>query len=105
MKLALAALLLFLIASDSLAASRRPVPGPVPRRGEIGELVHGRANALYCGNIGFIDLGSAVDGPSYFFRRNNGRIVGRCGGYRRTPEQRRTGPRECPPPSWTCRTP
>lgn len=105
MKAATAALLLVLIASDSLAASRRPVPGPVPHRGEIGALVQGRANALYCGNIGYVDLGAAVDGPAYYFRRSDGRVVGRCGGYRWNPDQRQTARRECPPPGWTCRTP
>ncbi len=105
MKAAIAASLLVLVASDALAALRRAVPGPVPQRGEIGRLVHGRAQALYCGDIGFVDLGSAVDGPAYYFRRNDGRVVGRCGGYLRTPEGRRNGARSCPPRSWTCRTP
>jgi hypothetical protein len=94
---------LVLIASDSLAASQRPALGPVPDRGEISRLVSSPAQALYCGGIGFIDLGSAVDGPAYYFRRSDGRVLGRCGGYLRTPEGRRQGARVCPPPGWTCR--
>jgi hypothetical protein len=104
MKAAVAAAFLVLVTSDSLAALRRPVPGPVPQRGEIGGLVHGRAQALYCGNIGFVDLGAAVDGPAYYFSRSDGRVIGRCGGYLRTPEGRRSGARVCPPRSWTCRS-
>ena len=105
MKAAIAASSLVLIASDSLAAARPAVPGPVPDRGEIGRLVQGRERALYCGDIGFVDLGMAVDGVGYYFRRIDGRVVGPCGGFLPRPDQRPRDQRQCPPRSWTCGTP
>lgn len=102
MKILLAALLLALTAADSV----RLTSGPLPRgHGEIGRLVRGAAQARYCGSIGFIDLGSATDGPAYFFRRSDGRVLGRCGGFCRGPEARQRCRRECPPAGWRCGSP
>jgi hypothetical protein len=100
MKILIAASILVLASADTA----RPTPGPLPPGNtEIGRLVSGRAQAHYCGAIGFIDLGSATDGPAYFFRRGDGRVIGRCGGFCRGPEGRQRCRRECPPPGWRCR--
>ena len=100
MKRAIAVFLLVLTAADSPA---RLTIGPLPPAdSEIGRLARGSTRAHYCGAIGFIDLGSATDGPAYFFRRGDGRVLGRCGGYCRSPEGRARCRRECPPPGWSC---
>jgi len=92
-----------LAADDAPPAAPRPTEGPLPGGStEIGRLVRGPARARYCGDVGFIDLGSAVDGPAYFFRRSDGRVLGRCGGFCWAPEQRPRCARECPPREWTC---
>jgi len=96
------AALLLTVACASLAGEgRRPLEGPLPsRETEIGR-VAGGARAYYCGDIGFVDLGAAVDGPAYYFRRRDGVIVGHCGGIRRP----NPGQRQCPPAGWTCSQP
>lgn len=79
---------------------RRPIPGPLPSRDtEIGRLASGRA--YYCGDLGYVDMGAAVDGPAYYFRRRDGVVVGRCGGIRR-PDPAHENQRQCPPAAWTC---
>ena len=92
------------VAADPVrTAPARLTVGPVPGGDtEIGRLVRGPAQARYCGGVGFIDLGSATDGPAYFFRRSDGRVLGRCGGYCWDPDQRARCARECPPPAWRC---
>jgi hypothetical protein len=100
MKVLIAASIFVLAAADSV----RPTVGPLPPGNtEIGRLVRSRAQARYCGAIGFIDLGAATDGPAYFFRRGDGRVIGRCGGFCRSPEGRQRCRRECPPAGWRCR--
>jgi hypothetical protein len=76
--------------------------GGLPARGtEIGDRVPANYRAFYCGGVGFVDAGAAVDGPSYYFRRSDGRILGACGGacWRNSERCRR----QCPPAEWTCR--
>ena len=81
-------------AGDSL------VEGPLPSaQTEIGRVARGPA--YYCGDIGYVDMGAAVDGPAYFFRRRDGAIIGHCGGYCMGDPEHRCA-RECPPPGWTC---
>jgi hypothetical protein len=87
------------------AAGQRAGVGPVPNIGQIGGLTKGRGQARYCRGIGFIDLGSAVDGASYYFRRSDGQIIGACGGACWRQDQRDRCRRECPPAGWTCRSP
>jgi hypothetical protein len=109
MKRSIAAALLLVAAAGvsalAPAAGRRTTVGPVPNLGQIGDVTRGRGQARYCSGIGFIDLGSAVDGPSYFFRRSDGRIIGTCGGACWRQDQRERCRRECPPPGWSCRLP
>jgi len=96
-----AAILLTMACGTLAGEGRRPVEGRLPSRDtEIGRLATGRA--YYCGDLGYVDMGSAVDGPAYYFRRRDGVIVGRCGGFRR-PDANHNAQRECPPAGWTCR--
>jgi hypothetical protein len=108
------ALLLLVGASAVLAATRRwvAIKGPLPGRNtEIGRASFRGSeawsphSALYCKGIGYLDMGSAADGPAYYFERSTGKIIGRCGGYCMSREagtgvQCRT---KCPPKEWTCR--
>jgi hypothetical protein len=82
---------------------RRPVAGPLPSPDtQIGRVASGRA--YYCGDLGFVDMGAAVDGPAYYFRRRDGAIVAGCGGIRRPDPDGNAG-RQCPPQGWTCSQP
>ncbi len=54
-----------------------------------------------CGTLGYVDCGSATDGPALYFERASGKVVGRCGGFCRGDMQRCA--RDCPPPEWSCR--
>ena len=75
--------------------------GELPARGtQIGDRVPRNYRAFYCGDIGFVDVASAVDGPAYYFRRHDGRIIGTCGGACMINSERCR--RECPPAGWTC---
>jgi hypothetical protein len=97
------AILLTAACATLAGEGRRPVAGPLPSRDtEIGRVASGRA--YYCGDLGFVDMGAAVDGPAYYFRRGDGVIVGSCGGIRR-PDPDRNAPRACPPAGWTCSQP
>jgi hypothetical protein len=98
-----------LIAVASLAAvggavayRHFPHGGPLPPGDtEIGRLA-GRCSApLYCGDVGYLDCGAAVDGPAFYFNRRDGRVTGHCGGSCMTDSTGRCR-RECPPPQWTC---
>lgn len=83
-------------ASDIIA-----VPGELPpATTEIGRLVPRRNIPYYCGAIGFVDVAAAVDGPSYFFRRSDGAVIGRCGGTCMGGGERCRN--QCPPREWTC---
>ena len=76
--------------------------GPLPGRGtEIGRLVGPTTRAFYCGDTGFVDVGSAVDGPAYYFRRSDGAVIGTCGGACMM-DKDKSCDRDCPPKSWTC---
>src|SRR3954452_25195950 len=56
--------------------------GAIPAGTEIAQAIGSHTpNARYCGPIGFVDLGSAEDGPAYYFRKSDGKIIGRCGAY------------------------
>ena len=95
----LAAFLLAASAGIASDAGSGLVRGPLPPAGtEIGRVARGPA--YYCGDIGFVDMGSAADGPAYFFRRRDGAIIGHCGGYCMGNPRRCA--RECPPRGWTC---
>jgi hypothetical protein len=100
-KLALVSMALLAAAGGSWAARNNAlVEGPLPSRNtEIGKAAQGRA--YYCGDLGFVDMGSAVDGPAYYFRRHDGVIIGRCGG-NCWADLNHTCRRECPPAGWTC---
>ena len=100
--IAAALLLLVVVGWSALTpAMSRATVGPVPNIGQIGAVTRGQGEARYCRGIGLIDLGSAVDGPAYYFRRSDGRIIGRCGGlcWRQSERCRQ----ECPPRGWDCR--
>jgi hypothetical protein len=89
-----------------LSSGPEAIPGELPGEDtEIGARVSDfhPHKPYYCGGIGFIDLGSAVDGPAYYFRREDGVVIGHCGGACMidTPEGRCA--RECPPAEWICR--
>ncbi|HEX8224973.1 MAG TPA: hypothetical protein VF605_14235 [Allosphingosinicella sp.] len=90
--LALAALPL-LAGCGAIAAPAEPL-----REGtEIAKVAKGCSRPRYCGRLGHVDCGAAVDGPAYYFERRTGRILGYCGGYCMG------GPCDnCPPPQWTC---
>jgi len=77
---------------------RRPLPG---RGTEIDRLVGKPVLAYYCDGIGYVDLGAAVDGPAYYFRESDGKVIARCGGYC----EANTGScqNRCPPPEAKCR--
>ena len=90
----------FLLAVGCGIASDGLVDGPLPPPStEIGKVARGPA--YYCGDIGYVDMGAAVDGPAYFFRRRDGAIIGHCGGYCMG-DPGNSCARECPPPGWTC---
>ena len=80
--------------------------GPIPPDTEIAAAVGlasgGPVQARYCGGIGFVDLGSATDGPAYYFRKSDGHIVGACGGYCMADPSGHCKT-DCPPAGWTCR--
>ena len=95
-------LLLLLVVQQVVVAAPRMTVGPLPQ-GEIASLAPRTAEARYCGGVGYVDLGSAVDGPAYYFRRSDGKVLGHCGGYcmMRNDECAH----QCPPKSWTCGRP
>jgi hypothetical protein len=102
-------LLLFLGGCGQPAAVGPEVPelteGPLPPGDtEIGRVVTNPtvARARYCADIGLIDMGAVVDGPAYYFRRSDGVIIGRCGGFCMGEEIPGRCARECPPPGWQC---
>jgi hypothetical protein len=77
------------------------IPGELPpATTEIGRLVPRRNIPYYCGAVGFVDVAAAVDGPSYFFRRSDGAVIGRCGGF--CMAGRESCRNQCPPREWTC---
>jgi len=87
-----------LIAADSPVSEGR-LPGP---HTEIGQLVQSSSVvAYYCGEVGYVDLGAAVDGPAYYFSKTDGRVIARCGGHCEADPKSCIG--NCPPTSWKCR--
>lgn len=81
-------------------APRTAVEGPLPTGGNLPTSLRGRYRAFYCGSTGFVDAGSTVDGPSYYFERQSGRVISICGGACMGDMDRCR--RECPPSTWTC---
>ncbi|HEY0629847.1 MAG TPA: hypothetical protein VGD23_11025, partial [Sphingomicrobium sp.] len=61
---------LFLAVIAAIGVFEQSLPTrSLPGRGtEIDQLVGKRQPAHYCGGIGYVDLGAAVDGPAYYFR-------------------------------------
>src|SRR5688572_8760963 len=56
---------------------RRSVPGDLPAPWtDIGKLAGRCAKPQYCGPVGYVDCGSAVDGPAYYFERESGKVIG-----------------------------
>lgn len=57
---------------------------------------------LYCGRIGFLDDGLAVDGWSFYFERDTKKIISACGGACMIvrESQRSVCSNLCPPPEW-----
>jgi hypothetical protein len=77
--------------------------GAITSGTEIAEAIGSHApSARYCGAIGFVDLGSAEDGPAYYFRKSDGKIIGRCGGICMADPSGHCKT-DCPPAGWTCR--
>jgi hypothetical protein len=90
------------LAACAPAADGGPSTGPLPgNHTEIGRIAGQSRIAHYCGGIGYVDLGAAVDGPAYYFRKADGRIIARCGGHCDGEAERCAT--ECPPPEWNCR--
>jgi hypothetical protein len=84
-------------------------PEALPPGSEIAQAVGGAPQCSpvkTCGNLGYVDCQSAMDGPAYYFERATGKVVGYCGGFCWTPseERRRQCRSRCPPPEWTCST-
>ena len=83
------------------AECRRSVPGDLPPGDtEIGKLAEQCTKPRYCGPVGYVDCGSAADGPAYYFERRSGKVLGYCGGYCMMGGEKCA--RTCPPPEWTC---
>ena len=81
---------------------RKTVPGDLPPDiTEIGKLAKRCSKPRYCGPLGFVDCGSATDGPAYYFARESGQVVGYCGGYCMANADKCAG--TCPPPEWNCK--
>ena len=81
---------------------RQSVPGELPPDfTEIGKLAKSCSKPRYCGRLGFVDCGSATDGPAYYFERQSGKVVSYCGGYCMVNSEKCQD--KCPPPEWTCR--
>jgi hypothetical protein len=117
--LALAAPLLLLGACDRVDPSAGPARVSTPAAGagayrttalagalpaadtEIGRLAGRCTKPLYCGRIGYVDCGSAADGPAYYFERESGKVLGYCGGYCMM-DQKGQCRTSCPPKAWTC---
>lgn len=96
-------LVLAVAAAASIPAQSQQLPSrPLPGRGTEIDLLVGKPRiAHYCRGIGYVDLGAAVDGPAYYFRESDGRVISRCGGYcEANPEG---CAKRCPPPEWKCR--
>jgi len=81
---------------------RRSVPGDLPADiTEIGKVAKRCSPPRYCGPVGFVDCGSATDGPAYYFARESGKIIGYCGGSCMVDSEHCRA--RCPPPEWTCK--
>lgn len=91
-----------------LAACNVAVPGKLPAGDtEIGAVAKRCSAPRYCGKVGLVDCGSATDGAAYYFDKDTGKILGRCGGFCMEPVRPGETPRDdcetsCPPPSWKC---
>lgn len=66
-----------------------------------GRLAKGE-KPIYCGSLGYLNDGLAVDGWSFFFERDNQRLVSACAGACMVvrASQRSVCERLCPPPEW-----
>ena len=85
-----------------LLGCRSSKPGRLPGRGtEIDRLASNCQRPMYCGAVGYVDCGSAVDGPAYYFDAASGEVTGYCGGYCMA-DPGGNCERTCPPPEWNC---
>ncbi|MBC6981382.1 hypothetical protein [Caulobacter sp. 17J80-11] len=92
-----------------LAACNAAVPAKLPAGDtEIGAVARDCSAPRYCGKVGFVDCGAAWDGPAYYFEKDTGKILGRCGGDCIGPvgpdgaDPARDCATSCPPPAWKC---
>lgn len=87
----------------TLTACGGATVGPLPdRTTEIGRTAGPSCSRpRYCGTIGYVDCGSAVDGPAYFFERRTGKVVSACGGVCMDDLNGHCATM-CPPAGWTC---
>lgn len=76
------------------------LPGP---QTEVGQLARQCQKPVYCGDVGYVDCGAAVDRPAYYFDRDSGEVLGRCGGYCMMQGEQCAA--SCPPPRWQCGAP
>jgi len=76
---------------------------------EYSELVNGSCkenvvvdNPMFRNGIIYLDCGSAVDGPSYYFDEISGALISTCGGacMAPDPDQEEICKTLCPPPGW-----
>lgn len=81
---------------------RKTVPGDPPPPGtEIGKLAKNCSRSRVCGALAYVDCGSAVDGPAYYYERASGKVGGFCGGYCMADFEGKCA-KTCPPPAWDC---
>lgn len=81
---------------------RKTVPGDPPSPDtEIGKLAKNCSRPRVCGSLAYVDCGSAVDGPAYYYERASGKVVGFCGGYCMADFEGKCA-KTCPPPAWNC---
>ena len=66
------------------------------------EKIKNSRDHFVCNGIGFIDFGSATDGPSFYFRNSDKKKISVCGGACMLPrgDQVEVCKKLCPPPEW-----
>jgi hypothetical protein len=77
-----------------------------PSEDAIRKKFDGRCKLVkQCGDLSYIDCGSAYDGPSYFVKTATLETVMRCGGACQRPVSMQKDDQvctQCPPKAWTC---